>query len=138
MGMPRPDMVEDQRLRLGNARRGGLVAREVIPLKSRSARFRQAFGRKLQAEQALLLLPAPSVHSFGARCPLRILFLSAEMKVMQDAHLQPWRALPSPDGAAMALILNAANRSRAEVGDVLEWLHGQPRLPERADWLEQE
>lgn len=125
----------DARLRAGNASRGALLARDVLLLRSRFARLRQAFGRRLEAGQALYLAPAPSVHALGALHPVRILFLDAGDRVLGEAVLRPWRALPSPGGTSAALILRAEGPSPASAGDHIEWLGPQPRLPGRADWL---
>ena len=62
LGMERPPFQEDGRLLLGNASRGGLVAREVLVLRSRWQRMRLAWFRRLGPGQALLI-GAPAVHS---------------------------------------------------------------------------
>lgn len=137
LGMPRPEQVADGRLRVGNASHGGLVASEVLWLRTRGQRFRMACGRRLELQQGLFLAPAPAVHAFGARHDLRVLFLDRNSRVLAVELLRRWRARPSPAGTAAALLLHPENPVRAEVGHRLEWLAPQPRLPGRADWLEQ-
>ncbi len=133
--MSRPVTVDDGRLRCGNASRGGLVAREVLRLDGRWARFRQAAGRRLEAEQGLLLEPALAVHSFFARRPLQVVFVDAALKVLACERLPRFRALPAPAAAAAALLLPEDLPAMPQIGDRLELLRGQPRDPGRADGL---
>ncbi|HEX9794299.1 MAG TPA: hypothetical protein VGC54_09985, partial [Planctomycetota bacterium] len=67
LGMERPETVVDGRLRAGNASRGGMVATDVVILRSRWARARMAFRRKLAPGEALLIQPCGGVHTLGAR-----------------------------------------------------------------------
>ena len=134
--MERPELVEDGRLRLGNATRGGLVAREVRILESRWQRMRLAFARSLSTEAAWFLAPAHGVHSLGARHPLRVVLLDAQLTVVELVALAPWRT--HPGGSPAAVLLHASNPAVVERGDRLEWLAGQPRLEGRADWLEEQ
>lgn len=135
LGMPRPEPVADARWRLGNATRGGLVARDVRFLRTRWQRFRAAWGRRLQPEQGLFLAPAPAVHAFGARQDLLVLYLDERDRVLRVQRLARWRAAAAPPGTAAALLLGAERAAPAAEGDQLEWLAPQPRLPGRADWL---
>lgn len=135
LGMQRPPLHEDGRLRVGNASRGGLLAREVIVLRSRWQRARQAAWRRLHRDQALFLAPAPAVHTLAARHSIRLIFLDAHDRVIGQILLPPWRNARAPSGSAAALFLHSANDALVEDGDKLEWLVSQPRLEERADWL---
>lgn len=132
LGMPRPELVDDARTKVGNATRGGLVCSELIPLDSRWARFRQAWGHRWQEGQALLLSPADAVHAFGARGSLRVHFLDPDWRVLTSLTLPRRRAMPAPQGAAAALLLPGEAPEQA-TGDQLELLGAQPRLPERLD-----
>ncbi|KAA3605063.1 MAG: hypothetical protein DWQ01_20935 [Planctomycetota bacterium] len=136
--MPRPPLVGDPRLRLGNASRGGLLAKDVRPLLGFRNRLRLVAFRKPIAGLAWWLSPAPSVHSFGVKAPLRALCLNAEMRVIQVLELPPWRAMATPAGTAAALLQPAEPWLEVQPGDRLEWLQSQPRLEDRADWLHQE
>jgi len=135
LGMPRPGLVDDGRLRAGNASRGGLVAREVRLLRSRLGRLRQAFARRLGRQGALFLAPAPAVHAWGRRRPLRVLFLDAGNRVLEVDTLAPWTARPAPRGTRAALLLRGDNPVQVRAGDRIEWLRPQPRLEDRAEWL---
>ena len=132
LGMPRPELVEDGRTKVGNATRGGLGCAELLVLSSRWQRFRQAWGHRWQDGQALLLSPADAVHSFGARGGLRVHLLDEAWQVLGSHTLAPRRARPCPDGTAAALLLPAAAPAIAP-GDRLELLGAQPRLPDRSE-----
>lgn len=132
LGMPRPELVDDDRTKVGNASRGGLICTELILLETRWARFRQAWGYRWEEGQALLLSPADAVHAFGARGGLRVHFLDTDWKVLASLTLPRRRALPAPEGATAALLL-PARAPEQPVGDQLELLGAQPRFPERLD-----
>lgn len=59
-------------------------------------RLRGLLGRHplhADAQEALLLVPCNSVHTFGMRYPLDIVFLDAEQRVLGwQSNLRPWRA----------------------------------------------
>lgn len=130
LGMPRPELVDDARCRVGNASRGGLVCQDLIVLDSRRARVRQAFARRLPEGAALLLSPADAVHSFGARGGLRVHFLDASWTILESDFLPQRRAKPCPPGTAAALLL-PGDAPAQPIGDQLELLGAQPRLPDR-------
>lgn len=136
LGMPRPEHVADGRLRIGNASRGGLVARDVLWLRTRWQRFALAWARRPDRHGGLFLAPAPAVHSFGAGGGLRVLVLESSLHVLEVRLLPPWRAAPLPPPAQAALLLAEDNPAAVQAGDRLEWLAPQPRLPGRADWLD--
>lgn len=59
----------------------------VTPL----ARLRGLLGRPASTPP-LLLAPARSVHTFGMRRPIDVVFLDADLRVVKVvAHLRPWR-----------------------------------------------
>lgn len=136
--MARPGLVDDQRLRVGNASRGGLVCQELIVLQGRWARFRQAWGHRWLDQQALLLSPADAVHSFGARSSqgakagLRVHFLDADWQVLASEILARRRSLPCPDRCAAALLL-CPEAPALLAGDRLELIRPQPRFADRLD-----
>ncbi|RMH00931.1 MAG: hypothetical protein D6702_12675 [Planctomycetota bacterium] len=130
--MSRPPLVADGRLRCGNASRGGLLARDLVVLESRLARFRQAAFRRLGPDQGLFLEPAPAVHSFFAREALVVVFLDRERRVQAVVDLPRFRALPAPAGSRSAMLLPASTAAlRPRPGDRLELLAAQPRAPGR-------
>lgn len=130
LGMPRPELVDDARIKVGNASRGGLICSDLILLESRWNRFRQAWGHRWQEGQAMLLAPADAVHSFGARESLRVHFLDEHWRVLASEVLARRRARPTPPGTAVALLL-PGSAAEQPAGDQLELLGAQPRLPDR-------
>ena len=71
-------------LRDGNV----LAAAEVA--QSYSARVRGLLGRSTY-EGALVLERTRSVHTFGMRFAIDVAFLDGNLKVIDVAHLAPWR-----------------------------------------------
>lgn len=136
--MARPGLVDDQRLRVGNASRGGLVCQDLLVIQGRWARVRQAWGHRWLDQQALLLSPADAVHSFGARslngpgAGLRVHFLNAEWQVLASETLPKRRAKPSPEGCTAALLLSP-DAPAVIAGDRLELIRPQPRFADRDD-----
>ncbi len=136
--MARPGLVDDQRLRVGNASRGGLVCQELLLLDGRWARFRQAWGHRWRDQQALLLSPADAVHSFGARsmsgtkAGLRVHFLDDAWQVIASEIVPKRRSMPCPDRCVAALLLPPEAPS-LPVGDRLELIRPQPRFADRHD-----
>ncbi len=134
LGMARPPIQDDGRLRCGNASRGVLVARDVRILRGRWDRFRQGWGRPLPEGSALYLAPALAVHGCGSADPLRVLFLDESDRVLAAAALRPWEFRPAPGGCHAALLLPPGRKPiPALPGDRLEWLRGQPRIPGRGE-----
>ncbi len=136
LGMSRPEKIDPGRFLIGNATRGGLVARGVILLQSRWQRARMAFGRSLPVEGGLFLPSPAGIHSLGARHGLRVLFLDRGMRVFDEAPLPPWRTLPAPRPAWAALLLHERNPAVVRTEDRLEWIGAQPRIADRAAWLQ--
>ena len=136
--MARPGLVDDQRLRVGNASRGGLVCQELLVLQGRWARVRQAWGHRWRDQQALLLSPADAVHSFGSRSTsgskagLRVHFLDADWQVLASESLPKRRSKPCPTGCVAALLLCPEAPALLE-GDRLELIRPQPRFADRLD-----
>ncbi|MFQ5748915.1 MAG: hypothetical protein ACE5H3_05590 [Planctomycetota bacterium] len=136
LGMPRPEKVDPARCLIGNATRGGLVARGVTLLSTRWQRARMLFGRKLSVESGLFLPSPAGIHSLGARHGLRVLFLGKGMRVFFVAPRPPWRTLRPPSPAWAALFLHERNPAVVRPEDRLEWIGAQPRIEERAAWLQ--
>jgi hypothetical protein len=136
--MARPGLIDDQRLRVGNASRGGLVCQDLLVIQGRWARFRLAWGHRWLDQQALLLSPAHAVHSFGARSSsgakagLQVHFLDADWQVLASETLAKRRAKPSPDGCTAALLLSPEAPALL-AGDRLELIRPQPRFADRDD-----
>lgn len=84
------------------------------PLNVRVARTFRAraiglLGRaSLSAGEALLLAPGGSIHTFGMRCAIDSVFLSAELTVLRIvANVQPWRFVLAPRRTRFVLELPA-------------------------------
>lgn len=76
----------------------------------------------LQAEEALLFVPGGSIHTFGMRFAIDVVFLSVRMKVLRIAvHVPPWRVVIAPLGTRFVLELRAgrAHELRLEPGSAM-------------------
>lgn len=92
-------------------------------------RLRGLLGRpRLAADgsQALLIVPCSSIHTFGMRYPLDVVFLDRAWRVLGwRERLGPWRAALCR-GAAMTLELHAGalRRLRPRLGEPWPWTAG--------------
>ena len=79
-------------------------------------RMRGLLGRsELLPEEALLLRPAPSVHTFFMRFPIDVVFLDRDLTVLRVAHaVRPWRAV-SCRRARSVLELAAGEAARRSI-----------------------
>jgi uncharacterized membrane protein (UPF0127 family) len=77
------------------------------------SRMKGLLGRKSLAEgEGILILPAPSIHTFFMRFPIDVVFLSKEGEVLKVAeNVRPWRAR-SCRGAHSVLELSAGETQR--------------------------
>ena len=78
--------------------------------------------RSLPSGEGLLLRPASSVHTMFMRCPIDVVVLDADLRVLAvRSELQPWR-MAAARGARAALELAAgeAERLGLEPGAELE------------------
>ena len=103
----------------------GELARIAVEVADRAVeRMRGLLGRvALDADHALWLEPCNAVHTFGMRFPIDVVFidgrgcvLSIHRNVGSARVLVCWRAR-----AALEMCAHAAQASRVEVGDRLEW-----------------
>jgi uncharacterized membrane protein (UPF0127 family) len=86
-----------------------------------SARLRGLIGRP-PSPTPLLVVPARSVHTFGLRRPIDVIFLDADLRVVKGVrHLRPAR-VAGARGAVAALEL-VAGAAALEPGDRLELRH---------------
>lgn len=103
------------------ADQGGRVFARVQCAQRPWERMRGLLGRpRLSADQALLIEPCNSVHTFGMRYPIDVLFLDGELRVLAiAADLRPgrlawsWRArrvLEMTAGSAQRLAIGAGHR----------------------------
>lgn len=100
----------------------------VVPHVSRTTnawdRLRGLLGRpRLQAGEALLIDPCPSVHTIGMRYPLDLAFLDAEFRLLkQVSSLKPLRwAGCSQARATLELAPGELDKLALKPGDRLEW-----------------
>jgi uncharacterized protein len=90
-------------------------------------RMRGLLGRPpLQAGEGLLIEPCPSVHTFGMRYALDLVYLDPAGQVLKLVQeLKPWRMSSCTRAhATLELPPGAIERSGIKPGDRLEW-HGE-------------
>ena len=86
----------------------------VTPL----ARLRGLLGRDQERFAPTLLAPARSVHTFGMRRPIDVVFLDAGARVVKvERGLRPWRM--AGDRRAVAVLELPAGTARVEPGERL-------------------
>ncbi|MGE5418113.1 MAG: DUF192 domain-containing protein [Acidobacteriota bacterium] len=71
-------------------------------------RFRGWMGRVPEADEALLITPCSSIHTFFMRVPMDAVFLDSNGKVLRViVEMKPWRCSPWIKGAQSVLELSA-------------------------------
>ena len=77
----------------------------------------------LQAGEGLLIAPCPSVHTFGMRYALDLVFLDPAGQVLKlTRQLQPWRMSSCPRAhATLELPPGTLEQSSIRIGERLEW-----------------
>lgn len=77
----------------------------------------------LQAGEGLLIAPCPSVHTFGMRYALDLVFLDHAGRVLKLVlDLRPWRMAACANAhAALELPSGTLCRSEIRLNDLLEW-----------------
>jgi uncharacterized membrane protein (UPF0127 family) len=115
-------------MRLENASRGRPVARSV-----RRARTVWERGAGLLAlpplrpGEALWLEPCGSIHTWGMRYAIDVLFLSRELRVLAIwRDVRPWRVAWAPRGTYVAVELPSGGAQGVERGDVLRCERAAP------------
>lgn len=73
--------------------------------------------------EALMLRPCGSVHTFGMRYSLDVVFLSTDERVLKVCeNVRPWRVRVVPGAhSTLELKSGAASLLGIEVGDMLRW-----------------
>jgi uncharacterized protein len=101
---------------------GTLVCEKCAVAESVLSRMRGLLGRsELPPGEGLLILPAPSIHTFFMRFPIDAVFLDADLRVVAvSPDVAPWRAA-GHRGARAVLELPAgeADSRGIRVGDRL-------------------
>lgn len=108
-------------MRLENASRGGQVARSV---RRAATVWERGTGLlalpPLQPGEALLLEPCGSIHTWGMRYAIDVLFLSRELRVLAIwRDVRPWRIAWAPRGTHVAVELPSGAAQGVERGDLL-------------------
>jgi uncharacterized protein len=96
------------------------------------ARMKGLLGRReLPAGEGLLLLPAPSVHTWFMRFPIDVVFLDWDLTVTDVVEgLKPWRAAGSRRARAiLELAEGEAQRRNVRRGDRLKLVDEEPAGP---------
>lgn len=91
-----------------HARRRGLLDRESLP-----------------ANEGLLLSPGGSIHTFGMRFAIDVLFLDQDVQILKCVRfLQPWRIAFAPPGTRYVLEIaeGTAALDNIQLGEKLLWL----------------
>jgi uncharacterized membrane protein (UPF0127 family) len=86
-------------------------------------RLRGLLGRDdLPAGEGLLLRPAPSIHTWFMRFPIDVVFLDAQLRVLDVIpEMRPWRMAGRRKArAVLELAGGEAGRRGVRPGDVLE------------------
>lgn len=107
-----------------NPRTGAELATEARLANNFFSRFKGLMGVKdLPAGQGLLIVPCNSVHCFGMKIPIDVVFLSKTGEVMHlIPDMAPGQVSPIVKGARATLELPAGTiaRTGTQVGDQLE------------------
>src|SRR5215213_268553 len=82
-----------------------------------NVRIARTFGKRcigllnrssLAVDEGLMLIPGGSVHTFGMRFAIDLIFLDGQFKVLKIApRVRPWRAAIAPRGTRYVLELAA-------------------------------
>lgn len=113
-------------VRISNATRGGAVCERCQVADTMWARVRGLLGRSgLAPDEGLLITPCPSIHMFGMKFPIDVLFLTRDNIVTDTVqNIAPGKVyLPKPHNgkahAALEIAAGAIARSNAQIGDAL-------------------
>jgi uncharacterized protein len=100
---------------------GRVICDRCVLADTAARRMRGLLGRRsLDADEGLLLRPAPSIHTFSMRFPIDAVFLDRDLVVLKVAQeMRPWRTaackharavLELPAGATPKLGLGPGDR----------------------------
>jgi uncharacterized membrane protein (UPF0127 family) len=125
-----PAATKDERPALRDARGsvfvshadGGSICERCTVARSAMRRMRGLLGRKsLAPGEGLLILRAPSIHTFFMRVPIDVIFLSRGGEVLKVCHqVTPWRVRACRSAyAVVELAAGEAGRRAVAPGDSL-------------------
>jgi uncharacterized protein len=99
------------------------LAEEAEWARSFLRRLRGLIGQpKLQPGHALIIEPGPQVHTLGMRYAIEVVFCNRSWRVLEVAHLEPWRVSRFVRGARYAIELPAGSASAHLEGRTLRVL----------------
>jgi len=107
---------------LWNRTRGHRLAARVFRARSLWDLTVGLLGRPpLHKGDALWLEPCGSIHTWGMRYAIDVLFLDRERRVLRVTRdVQPWRIAPAPAGTRSVVELLPAQELRLQPGDQLD------------------
>ena len=104
----------------------GVIARDVSEAAGFFGRFRGLmYRRELPPGEALLIAPCDSIHTFGMRFAIDVLFLDSGGKILKAIRsLKPGRVVGRVRGGPAVLEMTAGNRPDDEEleGKVIKFL----------------
>jgi uncharacterized membrane protein (UPF0127 family) len=82
---------------------------------------------KLKTDEGLLITPCSSVHTFGMRYTIDVIFLDKELTIIKIVKsLKPWRmAASNASCTVLELVDNTIEKLQLTTGQKLEW-HDEP------------
>ncbi len=118
--LDQPNAQPNARWALYDEASGRVVAATLLTAFDRDTRNRGLLGRDgLPTDQALVLAPCSSVHTFFMRFPIDILFVSRDGVVLRIRRaVRPWR-LAARLGAFAVIEMAAGAATDTQVGDRL-------------------
>jgi uncharacterized protein len=103
------------------------LAEEAEWARSFLRRLRGLIGQpKLQPGHALIIEPGPQVHTLGMRYAIEVVFCNRSWRVLEVAHLEPWRVSRFVRGARYAIELPAGSASAHLEGGTLRVVTNDP------------
>lgn len=101
-----------------------LILPHVMKTSSVMERMQGLLCRKpLNEDEALLIQPCSSIHTFGMRYNIDVVFLNKDLSIKKIfTHVRPWRIAMS-FGAAMVLEMIAGSTEKFGLGEqmILQW-----------------
>ena len=122
--MPRRNRAQETRWKISNLTRKTVLA-ERVEVADRGAKRRKGLlGRDgLGAGEALWIVPCESVHTFGMRFAIDLVYVDRKLRVRKvRSGVPPWRLSACFSAhSVIELASGAARASRIEPGDTLEF-----------------
>ena len=114
-----------QTVQIFNVTKGVVIAQQAQLAVSLGQRMKGLLGRsELPANQALVLKPCSSIHTFFMRFPIDVLFLNKNMQIIKSIqNIPPNHLSPVLRASQMVIELPAGkiSQSNTQVGDMIEF-----------------